>query len=143
MLPLFAFMILPAALVHAQGAPDSSPRFAGCYQVTSLTWTPDGSDIHLIPKEFELSNDSRGNGTFHLKSLGGETTRSEYFWWWEATGANKVRVAWGTGLGGIRGTLKRSSNGDLHGKIKEWCDSRCGWKRRTGQIRVQPIACTP
>ena len=143
MLRCFLFLLLSSALLHPQ-TPGNSSRLAGCYQVTSLTWTPDGSDIHLIPKEFELSNDPRGDGMFRMKGLPlVKNNPIERGWWWKPKGASKVRVDWSSGLGGIHGTLKRSRNGDLHGKIKEWCDSRCGWKRRTGQIRVQPIACTP
>jgi hypothetical protein len=138
------FVLLAAALSHAQDPGHSSARFAGCYQVTSLTWSPDGSDIRLIPKEFELLNDSRGNGAFRMRGLPiAEKNSIERAWWWMPKSANKVRIDWSSGLGGIHGTLKRSKTGGLAGKIKEWCDSRCGWKKRTGRIRVEPIACTP
>src|SRR4051794_30782607 len=51
-------------------------------------------------------------------------------------------LSWGTGLGGFRGTLKQSRTGDFAGKVKEWCDSRCGWKRRVATIRIQKTPCT-
>jgi hypothetical protein len=44
--------------------------------------------------------------------------------------------------GGFRGTLKQSQPGEFVGKVKEWCDSRCEWKRQVATIRIQKIDCT-
>jgi hypothetical protein len=91
----------------------------------------------------ELLNTSQGNG-FAMRSFGPQTKdRWENLWAWKPQGTDKVKVIWSGGLGGFRGTLKKSKNGDLAGKIKEWCDSRCGWKKRTGQLHLKRISCSP
>lgn len=56
---------------------------------------------------------------------------------------DKLEINWGTGMGGFRGTLKRSSSGELVDKIKEYCDSHCSYKRRAGSLHVQKISCGP
>jgi len=136
------FVLSTAVLPHAQDLDRGVSHFAGCYEVKSLTWSPT-ADIKAIPIRLKLLSSSRGDGFFQMRSFADSRNNNENFWWWRPTGGDKVRVAWSNGLGGIRGTLKRSKNGDLKGKIKEWCDSRCGWKKRTGTIHLERFACTP
>jgi hypothetical protein len=100
----------------------------------------------MIPTEFKLSNVLNASGAtyFKLRSLGDEAVLNpwEVLWSWRPEGKDKLEINLGTGLGGFRGTLKRSGGG-LIGKIKEYCDSRCGYKRRIGSLRLQKINCRP
>jgi len=117
----------------------------GCYEVVSLDWSPPDVTIRLIPMRFQLLNEPIKYGTkiwgFEVKSfpvsLGNMIEGS---WQWKPRG-NRVWISWGTGFGGFRGTLKPSSTGEFVGKLKEWCDHRCGWKKRVGTIRVRKIQC--
>ena len=84
------FALMAAALANAQAAGQSSPGFAGCYEVTSLTWSPPG-DVKLIPKNLELLNVARGDGSFHMRAVGVETNGMDRFWWWEPKGQTKSR----------------------------------------------------
>jgi hypothetical protein len=136
------FVLLAVALAHAQSAEPASLPFAGCYEVTSLTWTP-ADDIRLIPQRIALLNTPTWGHGFAMRSFDAEKQHWENLWAWRPKGTNKVQLVWSTGLGGFRGTLKRSKDGDLAGKIKEWCDSRCGWKKRTGQLHLKKISCRP
>jgi hypothetical protein len=135
------FVLLVIAFTNAQALDHDASHFAGCYEVKSLTWSPLANDIKVIPTRVKLLNTPRGDGVFEMRSFGDNSNRNENFWWWRPESTGRVKVDWSSGLGGIRGTLKRSKNGDLKGKIKEWCDSRCGWKRRTGDLLLHPIVC--
>src|SRR5215470_17349817 len=118
--------------------------FAGCYRVVSQTCRPTSEDIKLIPDRFQLQSKSAfdpSRGIFAVRSVPASDNLNENLWIWQPKG-NSFWISWGTGFGGIRGTFKRSSNGEFMGKVSEWCDYRCDWKRRTGTIRIQQIACT-
>jgi hypothetical protein len=120
------------------------PRFAGCYEVKSLVWNPPDETIRLIPRQFQLLNktwDDRSQIVFKMKSLPSSGNLMENLWAWAPKG-NRVWISWSTGFGGFKGTLKPSRPDELVGKLKEWCDSRCGWKKRTGQILALKIDCS-
>src|SRR5947209_16459419 len=131
MLRYISLVFVMAAFARAQAPGHPAAQFAGCYEMTSLTWSPPADDIKLIPKRVELLSEPRGNDFFRMRSIGVTSNGRENFWCWSPKDTDKVQVGWGGGLGGFRGMLKRSKNGELAGKIKEWCDSRCGWKKRT------------
>jgi hypothetical protein len=123
----------------------SPDNFAGCYQITSLVWSPRNADIRVIPQQLELMNTSvlRSGNYFRMRGVGTKSHEIERLWAWGPKSKSKAELSWSSGLGGIRGTLKRSKNGDLTGTIKEWCDSRCGWKKAKGHIRLQRTPCAP
>jgi hypothetical protein len=128
---------------HGQSQPPLHPRFAGCYEVKSLVWNPPNETIKLIPRQFQLLNETwdRSQIVFKMKSLPSSRDLMENLWAWAPKG-NRVWISWSTGFGGFKGTLNPSRPDELVGKLKEWCDSRCGWKKRTGAIRALKIDCT-
>jgi hypothetical protein len=130
-----------------QAPSEGLDMLAGCYRVAFLSWSPSDADIKLIPPQFELLNVPRvpGSAYFNIRSLGVKSERDpwEAFWSWRPKSTDKLEINWGTGLGGFRGTLKRSGNGELVGKIKEYCDSHCEYVRRIGSLHVQKIGCGP
>ena len=141
--------LLVAALVSpiqvaGQGPPSTHVPFSGCYQVVSQVWHPSNEDTKLIPDRFELRTESAfgpSSGMFAVRSVPASDNPTEWGWVWRPKG-NGLWIDWGTGLGGLRGSFKRSRTDEFVGKFKEWCDSRCGWKRRVGIIRIQEINCT-
>ena len=136
------FGVLPA---FSQSAPPAKVQFAGCYEVTTLTWNPPDDSIRLIPSRFQLTTDRAypGYDIFDIHSLPASPDNAivERLWSWHLK-RNAVVVSFDGGLGGFRGTLKPSSTGELEGNLKEWCDSRCEWKKRVGNIRVRKINCS-
>ena len=137
-----------ASLALGQDSGKTAGLFAGCYEVTFLSWNPPDQTIKFIPKNFELSSEVWATGgyvLFRIRTLGPEAGRlpvREALSAWEPRGTNKVWVSWSSGRGGFRGTLRKQSDGDLTGKIKEWCDCFCGWKKRMGDLRVHRITCS-
>jgi hypothetical protein len=100
-------------------------------------------DAIPIPGQFQLGSEpaaSPGTGIFAMRSVAASGNIMENLWVWKPRG-NRMWISWGTGFGGFRGTLKRTRNGEFVGKVKEWCDSHCKWKRRTAEIRIQRIDC--
>jgi hypothetical protein len=155
-LTLFFFLGINASCVQVhsqehpiqavQGPSQGWGELVGCYQVALLSWTPPDASIDLIPPRFELLNVPRvpGANYFNIRSLrGAERDPWQNAWAWRPKSNDKLEINWGAGLGGFRGTLKRSAGGELVGKIKEYCDARCGWKRRTGDLHLQKINCEP
>jgi len=143
---LALLVLVWVSCAYAQtGEKSADVRFAGCYEVTSLSWTPRDYTVKLIPKRFQLSAEhhAAGGKFFMMRSLDPEASRLiDTLWAWRPKG-NQVQVSWSRGFGGFSGTLKPSSTGDLVGDLKEWCDNRCGWKKRTGKMRVHKIGCNP
>ena len=129
---------------YGQNGPSSDVPFAGCYEVVSLAWSPPDETIKFIPKRFQLFYETAQPARTILSVRAVPFSLSDPFdklWTWKPKG-NELWISWGTGFGGFRGTLKPSSGGELVGKLKEWCDARCGWKKRVGKIRVRKIDCT-
>jgi hypothetical protein len=121
--------------------------FAGCYEVTSLSTKPADHETSLIPKRFQLMTipQGSGDGFFLMRSVESETTYGPIFHirGWKPKSSSKVEMFWGTGFGGFRGTLKGSGSRHIEGKLKEWCDHRCEYQRRTVELQIQPIGCPP
>ena len=128
-----------------QGQPSAHLPFSGCYRVVSQAWHPSNEDIKwMIPDRFQLRSEPAfgpGSELFAVRGVPASGNLTEGYWVWRPHGS-KLWISLGTGLGGIRGTLKQSRTGEFVGKLKEWCDSRCGWKKRVGTIRIQQIDCT-
>jgi hypothetical protein len=130
-------------LAVGQSSTPNLKLFAGCYEVTSLYWKPSGEEIGLIPKRFQLlTTRPEGIAWFDIRDLESEKARIGASGW-RPKGSRKIEIDWSTGLGGFRGKLDRSANGDLKGKLKEWCDYRCEGGRITGRLQIHPIACPP
>ena len=138
-------MLVFASFTYGHTPSRAPEQFAGCYEVTSLSWDPPDNKIKLIPNRFELLNTPVRNNEFKIHSLraGPYESQFEKRWSWSPKGKNKLKISWSTGLGGFYGTLHKSSNGDLAGTLKEWCDSRCGWKKETGDFHIRRTACPP
>jgi len=136
---MFRFLLLWLALIpfaHGQAPTQSVGTFAGCYEVTSLSWMPQDGTIKLIPQRFELLT------TFRMHSLPRHLEPSfENSWTWSPNGKNNLKIFFNNGLGGFKGKLVASGNGEFVGKLKEWCDSRCGFKKRTGNLHIRSTAC--
>jgi hypothetical protein len=143
----FIFLFLFARLAYGQTATRAASPLAGCYEVTSLSWSPPDNTIKLIPSKFQLLNTSGAKGaTFfdiHTADDGAGRDFPDRLSGWKPKGTKKIKIYWSTGFGGFRGTLKKAGKGDLVGKLKEWCDSHCEWKRRTGHLRLHRIPCAP
>jgi hypothetical protein len=141
---LLAFVCVSCAF--AQNVQKSADvPFAGCYEVTSLSWTPGDDTITLIPKRFLLSAERHvaGGKFFRMRTLDPDAWHPiDTLWAWRPQG-NQVEVSWSTGFGSFSGKLKPSGSGELVGKLKERCDYRCDFKKRTGKMRVQRIGCNP
>jgi hypothetical protein len=52
----------------------------------------------------------------------------------------QIKISFGS-LGGFRGTLRPVAAGEFTGKLKEYCDNRCAWKKREGKIRIRKVDC--
>ena len=118
--------------VEGQQTRSSSLGFDGCYEVTSLSWSPPDDRIKLVPPRLELTSN---NDIHPLPYNPGDVRWGS----WKAKD-NKLKMNFGL-LGGFRGTLKRSASGEFAGKLKEYCDYRCEWKTRVGSIRIRKVAC--
>jgi len=140
---LLITFLCPVQMV-GQGQPSVRVPFAGCYRIASQTWKPTSEDIKLLPDLFRLLTESAfepSRELFAVRSIPATGEMNERLWVWQPKG-NGLWISWGTGFGGFRGTLKRSTNGEFVGTLREWCDSRCEWKTRVGKIRIQQIACS-
>jgi hypothetical protein len=128
---------------YGQGQTSTHAQFAGCYEVVSLVWNPPDDTIKLIPKRFHLLSEPEepSRSIFGVRSVPASGDTLEKLWSWKPLGS-RLWISCGTGFGGFCGTLKLSSTGESVGKLKEWCDSRCGWKKRVGTIRIRKIDCT-
>ena len=141
---LFLIAICCPIQLYGQGQSPAHKPFAGCYGVVSQVWRPTNEDLQVIPERFQLQSESAfepSRPLFAVRSLPASDNLAEKTWVWQPQG-NRLWISFGNGLGGFRGTFKRSRAGELVGKLKEWCDSRCEWKTRIGTIRIQQIACT-
>jgi hypothetical protein len=101
-------------------------------------------DAVPIPQRFQLRDDGadkgRYSGFFAMRSFLANSNAWDKLWAWQPSGS-RLWISWGNGLGGFRGTLKQSRSGEFVGKVREWCDSHCEWKRRVATIRIQQIDC--
>lgn len=129
-------------LAYCQTPTPAESRFVGCYRITTLAWDPHGENVTLIPKGIELLNETK-LGAFVVRSLPpkGERNKFETLWSWNPKGGNRIGITISTGLGGFRVTLRQASNSDLVGKLKEWCDYRCAYKRRIGTVHLRKMNC--
>lgn len=128
------FLLCSVVSAQCQQAHPTSSRFEGCYEVTSLSWHPADERINLIPARFELTHDNR------IQPLPSKTEDLQQGSW-EPDGSN-LRISFGAGWGGFRGSLKPSVADQFSGRLKEWCDSRCEWQKRVGYIRIRKIECS-
>ena len=141
---LFLVALCYPLAAYGQSGSSAQVQFAGCYQITSQKRHPLNEDDVPIPGSFQLRSepvDNRSTDILQMRSIPARNNSFENLWVWRPKG-NSLWLSWGTGLGGFRGTLKQSRTGDFAGKVKEWCDSRCGWKRRVATIRIQKTPCT-
>jgi hypothetical protein len=143
---LFLVFLGAPPLAHGQ---NTSPRLplAGCYEVISYRPSPAIEDTYrALLTKFELTNkpyDNTGNPRFfHMRKLDRESNSWEALWNWEPTrDGHAARLNLSLGLGGYRGVLKQYSGGKLIGKIKQYCDSRCQWKRESIHISARRVDC--
>jgi hypothetical protein len=99
-------------------------------------------DSSPIPSRFELRSepDKRSTTILQMRRIPANNSPMENLWIWQAKG-DRLWLSWGTGFGGFRGTLNQSGPGEFVGKVKEWCDSHCEWKRRVRTIRIRKTDC--
>jgi hypothetical protein len=138
---VFLVLILPCLAVGQ--TPNQRPNlFAGCYNVSSLSESPPGEGSELIPRQFALLDEPKGKSAFFgMRSLGTGRNDFETLWTWRQKSADEIEINFSNGLGGFRGTLKKTSGGDFTGKLRQWCDYRCGPKRRVVAVHLHRIAC--
>ena len=141
---LFLVILCCSVPLRGQARPSADVPFAGCYRIVSQRWRPMNEDASPIPGRFQLLSEATAEpnkGIFAMRSIPASNNVMEKQWVWQPKG-DRLWMSWGRGLGGFRGTLKQSGGGEFVGKIKEWCDSRCEWKRSIATIRIQKIDCT-
>ena len=141
---LFLVAVCCPLAMQAQGQTSADVPFGGCYRVVSQRWHPMNEDATPIPDRFQLLSQPTGEpsrGLLAMRSVPAHTNATENSWGWQPRGS-RLWISWGNGLHGFRGTLKRSQPGEFVGKVKEWCDSRCGWKTQVATIRIQKTDCT-
>ena len=132
--------------LHGQNRSSTEAPFVGCYEVTWQKWHPGNEDATAvpIPHRFQLRGepwDKKQSGDFfQMRSIPFKDNLNENLWIWQPKG-DRLWLSWGTGFGGFRGTLNQGYANEFVGKIKEWCDSHCEWKKRAAKIRVKKISC--
>lgn len=134
-----------ASALIAQSAQTSKLPLAGCYEVRVLQWSPPLEDEpHFPPSRLQLTAiPLEGDQTaFRVQSLpvapSGSTFEQQWFWVPEG---RRLTLSFGFGLGGMRGAFKASSNADLSGKLKQWCDKRCDFKKTEITMSLRRIDC--
>jgi hypothetical protein len=92
------------ALAHAQRPSASVKQFAGCYEVTSLSWNPPDNRIKLIPPRFELSMQIFDDA-YHVQPAPRNAPATAYMrlFSWKPAG-HAVKISFNGGLGGWRGS---------------------------------------
>lgn len=138
---LFAVLCC-CSVLHSQTLSPSA-AYAGCYEIVSQKWHPTNEDASPIPARFQLLSepmDERSDAILQMRSLTTNPDLMEKLWFWQIKD-HGLFLSWGTGLGGFRGMLVQDHENEFVGKVKEWCDSRCGWKRRTATIRIRKSDC--
>lgn len=131
--------------LHGQTQTLANVPFAGCYEIVSEKWHPVDEDLGPpIPDRFELRSEpaNKSADIFRMRRINASDNLNEGAWVWQPKGSH-LWLSWGTGLGGFRGTLTRSRDGEFVGKVKEWCDNHCEWRIRVGRIRIRKTECTP
>ena|SRR5581483_220747 len=134
-----------ASSLAAQSAPPTDLPLAGCYEVRVLKRTPRMEDeTHFPPSRLQLTEiplDGDKTG-FVVQSIpvapSGSTYQQQWFW---VPQRGQLRLSLGLGMGGFRGSFGLSTNGDLSGKLKEWCDNRCGFKKTVIAMNLHRIEC--
>ena len=145
--PAFVLTIC-AGLSYAQSGVSTGKPLVGCYEVTSLKWTPAGQDQVKSPLEqFELSSEpDRGSvpseGPFRVHTLARNHPWEALWNWRPSADGHSLRISLSYGLGGFRGSFHLTGNEELVGQLKEYCDYRCDWKRQTAHIHARKIPCT-
>ena len=117
---------------------------SGCYQIVSQSWHPTNEDAVPIPSRFELRRESAPQpyaGFYEMRSDPPTGDSTEKRWIWQSKG-QQLWLEWGTELGGFRGVLKPSASGEFAGKVTEYCNSQCEWKKRVAKITIKQIDCT-
>ena len=132
-------LVLCSVAAGAQSNQHSPKPFAGCYEIDSLAWNPPDAKNGFIPKKFELSIESSGN-QFAMHGLPSDDPFRDKLSSWKPKTESKIWVNWSSGYGGFSGTLRKTGN-ELNGKLKESCDFRCEWKKRTGTLQAHRIDC--
>jgi len=141
----FLFVALCCTIaLHAQTQNLPNVPFAGCYEIVSQKWHPVNEDASPIEGRFQLLRepvDERSNEILRMRSVTTNHNMMERLWFWRSE-RDRLFISWGTGFGGFRGTLKQDRDGEFVGKVKEWCDSRCGRKIQRAKIRIRKTECT-
>lgn len=85
-------LLLPCVYVaHAQNQPSA---FAGCYEISALSWNPPDKTVGLIPKRFQLLNEPivPGDPVYKMRSLPLSGDKFENLWAWQPQ-ERRVRVS--------------------------------------------------
>jgi hypothetical protein len=129
---------------QAQSQTSVQVPFTGCYRIVSQRWHPMDEDAVPIPEGFQLRSEAASEpnaGIFEMRSIPASNNAGDKLWVWQPRGT-RLWISWGTGFGGFREGLKQSQPGEFVGKVNEWCDSRCEWKRRVATVRIRKSECT-
>ena len=140
-----AFVFLFCSITNpGQSQASAQVPMAGCYQIVSQVWHPMNEDAVPIPTRFELSSESAPpphSGFYEMRDDPPSGYSNEKRSIWQPKG-KQLWLVWATDLGGFRAILKQSRSGEFAGKVTEYCDTQCGWKRRIAKITIRQIDCT-
>jgi len=142
-------LLLFCSFAAASGQSISPPKESlfGCYEVIAAKWNPpmeDDPSLLLFPSLLRLgTRQENGEVALTIESVPPTPDRfmQEKLWFWTPEHRG-MRIWFGTSLGGYRGTLKRISDGNYSGTLKEWCDNRCEWKKHSVKLSIRRISCS-
>jgi len=139
--------ICSTLIAVAQSAPSPDLPLAGCYEVQTAKWKPpleDDPALFLIHPQLHIrvTNLKRDDAGFKVErvEVSVDHAGSDSLWAWNPKG-NRMLLSLGTDKGGFCGTLKPSGDGNLSGKLKEWCADHCEWKKSEVTISLHRIDC--
>ncbi len=137
-------MLLGSQLTRGQQPQAPASQFAGCYQVTATRWNPPLEDRPTWPpRRIKLATNApfSSANVFAVASLDSEgNPHDNDFSNWEPI-SDGIKLLLSGGRGGMRGTLHVNKHGDLEGKIKQFCDFRCDFKRETVRLELHRVDC--
>jgi hypothetical protein len=118
-------------------------KFAGCYEVVSISSAPSNLPTGGIPQTFELTENPTvfGNHIFQLNATTAISDPARLHHVWSPL-HNTMKVQFGWGMGGWQGSLKPVRSNELAGKLKLFCDTvRCGGQKQVVTFRAKRVEC--
>ena len=141
----FLWLIIWLFSVHAAAQTSSRTHnlLVGCYETSSLTSVPADLATRGVPQFFELTDRPTpfGNPWLQMKAADATTEPSRlHHIWTPRHGSIKLQFGWG--MGGWEGTLKPAAPNEFVGKLKPFCNGRCGGQKQVVSVHVKRVECS-